>query len=276
MNSATTLPIVIPHGPDDHRYIAASELMSLTLYNTVMCPKGPSTIQDFAMSSPHHFLKSTSQWTENHLIAFRCLLLENLPTSRIVPLSDLPGDDDPSMRLVHEHLSATEAEVRSGMAAVKLGPATTFYRQLQVVLRRPATPPSPVSVSRTFRTSTLNTDFQPIPESQGSWSSGSSFQPSPPSTHNLVVPLPGQAPIEVGGGSQTSMDSPRTDTSLSSTDKAKLEAVANQAAVTLLGLLCTFEETIHPNSQRRLNIRFYNLTQLILMCLLATKPYLLF
>jgi len=33
-------------------------------------------------------------------------------------LSELPGDDDPSMRLVHEHLSATEAEVRSGTIAL--------------------------------------------------------------------------------------------------------------------------------------------------------------
>src|SRR2546430_7783371 len=90
MSPDTTLPIVVPYGPDDHRYVAASELTSLKTYETVMCPKGPSTIQDFAMSDPRHFLRSTSKWAENHLIAFRCLLLEKLPTSRIVPLSELP------------------------------------------------------------------------------------------------------------------------------------------------------------------------------------------
>ena len=52
----------------------------------------------------------------NILIAFRCLLLEQLPVSRIVPLSELVPDDDPSMNLVNEHLSATERDIRSGDA----------------------------------------------------------------------------------------------------------------------------------------------------------------
>src|SRR5947207_1486256 len=76
--TSPTLPGVIPRSPDDHRYVDASELMSLTLYESIMCPRGLSSIRDFAMNSPHHFLRSTSQWTENHLVAFRCLLLENL------------------------------------------------------------------------------------------------------------------------------------------------------------------------------------------------------
>jgi len=268
--TAQTQPAVIPRGHDDHRYVAVSELMSLTLYDPVMSPKGPSTIQDFAMSSPHQFLKSTSRWTENHLVAFRCLLLENLPTSRIVSPSDLPGDEDPSMRLVQEHLMATEDEVRSGTIALKLGPATTFYRQLQVVLRRPPTPPAPIPISRSFRPSTLNTVFPPIPESQSSSTSGSSFQPSPPSTRN-IVPSTGQAAVDTGSRSRTSMDSVQSDMSLSSTDEDKLETVANQAAVTLLGLLCTFEETIEPDNSRRLNLRFHHDTKSTLTCLFSNE-----
>ena len=274
MMSVTTLPTVIPHSSDDHRYVAASELTSLTLYNTIMCPKGPATIQEFAMNYPHHFLKSTSRWTENLLIVFRSFLLEQLPTSRVIPLSELPGDDDPSMRLVQEHLSATDAEVRSGSVIRKLGPATSFYRDLQVVLRRPPTPPSPIPIPRTFRTSTLNTVFPPIPESQNSSTSDSSFQSSPQSTRNLVPPT-GQTPVEPGSRSWTSMESVRSDISLSSTDENKLETVANQAAVTLLGLLCTFEDTTHSNSQRRLNLMFHDHMKLILMCLLAMNRYLL-
>ena len=159
------------------------------------------------------------------------------------------------MTLVQEHLMATEEEIRSGAIALKLGPATTFYRQLQVVLRRPPTPPSPIPIPRTLRATTSNTVFPAIPESQSSSTSGSSFQPSTPPIRNTASSI-GHGAVEIAGRSRTSMDSVRSDISFSSTDEDKLEAVANQAAVTLLGLLCTFEETIVPNSRRRLNLRF--------------------
>ena len=223
------------------------------------------------MNSPHQFLKSTSRWTETHLVAFRCLLLDNLPASRIIPTSDLPGDEDPSMTLVQEHLMATEEEIRSGAIALKLGPATTFYRQLQVVLRRPPTPPSPIPIPRTLRATTSNTVFPAIPESQSSSTSGSSFQPSTPPIRNIASSI-GHGAVEIAGRSRTSVDSVRSDISFSSTDEDKLEAVANQAAVTLLGLLCTFEETIVPNSRRRLNLRFCLRMKLKLTCSNETLP----
>lgn len=219
------------------------------------------------MNSPHQFLKSTSRWTEIHLIAFRCLLLENLPASRIIPQSDLPGDDDPSMRLVQEYLMATEAELRSGAKTLKLSPATSFYQQLQVVLRCPPTPPSPVPIPRTFRASTLNTVFPAIPESQSSSASDSSFQPSSPSTRSLVLST-GQGVVEIGDRSQTSV---RCDTSLLLTDEDKLATVASQAAVTLLSLLCAFEETMDANSRQRLNFRFYRHMKLTLTGLFSNE-----
>ena len=127
MTTATPLPIVIPHSADDHRWVAVSELMSLKMYNSVMDPKGLSSIMDFTMSNPYQFLKSTSKWNESHLIAFRCLLLENLPASRIIPLTLLPDDNDPAMKLVHEHLSATEADIRSGKSTEMLGPCGRHF-----------------------------------------------------------------------------------------------------------------------------------------------------
>jgi hypothetical protein len=53
------------------------------------------------------------------------------------------------MKLVIEHLSASEADIRSGKSALMFGPATTFYQQLEAVLRRPPNPPSPIPIPRT-------------------------------------------------------------------------------------------------------------------------------
>jgi hypothetical protein len=148
--------------------------------------------------------------------------------------------------LFDEHLNATEADIRSGRAAFKLGPATTFYAQLQVVLRRPPTPPSPIPIPRSIRPTTRTFVFPPIPESHDPSSSDSSYQPSPPMTRN---------PPDTNARPRSSTDSVRSDISLSSTDEDKLEIVANQAAITLLGLLCTFQNMIEPNLQRRLTLR---------------------
>ena len=236
-----------------------SELTSLKLYHSIMGPRPLSSILDFAMANPGQFLRSTSKWNENHLTAFRCLLLANLEPSRIIPSKDLSDDSDQAMKMVHQHLSATETDVRSENTAVTFGPAMLFYQQLKVVLRRPPTPPSPIPIPipRTFRTTTSNpTNFPSIPES-GSLTSDSSYQPSPdarnpdPSTTRPVVSEGGTRP-------RTSMESVLSDSamSISSTEEDKIESVANQAAISLLGLLCTFEAMTHPDRQRKLFIRF--------------------
>ena len=259
MERRTPLPIVIPHAPEDHRWVDVSELTSLKLYHSIMGPRPLSSILDFAMANPGQFLRSTSKWNENHLTAFRCLLLENLEPSRIVPLKDLPGDSDQAMKMVAQHLSAPETDIRSENTAATFGPAVLFYQQLKVVLRRPPTPPSPIPIPipRTFRTTTSNpTNFPSIPES-GSLTSDSSYQPSPdarnpdPSTTRPVVSEGGTRP-------RTSMESVLSDSamSISSTEEDKIESVANQAAISLLGLLCTFEAMTHPDRQRKLFIRF--------------------
>lgn len=184
-------PDVPEHPPQDHRYVHPEELKKIGAYNVIM-DRPNTTILDYAMLSKS-FLKSTSSWSEIHIVAFRCLILENLPISRIVPHSDLPPDDDETMKLVIKHLSDSEDDVRSGRSLASMGPASLFYLQLQVVLRRPATPP----------------DAIPIPSS----SSGSGI------------------------------------------DEDKLESCANQAVVSFLSLLCTFEQIAQSSSQRRLSFR---------------------
>lgn len=252
----TPLPIVIPHARDDHRWVDVSELTSLKLYHSIMGPKPLSSILDFAMANPSQFLKSTSKWNENHLVAFRCLLLENLHPSRIIPPKDLSDDTDPAMKMVHEYLSATETDVRSENTSVTFGPAMLFYQQLKVVLRRPPTPPSPIPIPRTVRPSTLNAVFPSIPES-GSSTSDSSYQPSPPVARNLDPTATRPGTSEGGTRPRSSMESVLSDgaMSISSTEEDKLESVANQAAISLLGLLCTFEAMTHPDRQRKLFVR---------------------
>ena len=158
-------PNIIPHPPNDHRYIEASELLSLKFYNNYMF-KPFSDIIDYVMLP--NFLKSTSKWTEAHLTAFRCLRLENLPASRIVPVSEIPDDNDPRMKLVIEHLLASEDDIRSGNAELGFGPATTFYTQFQVVLRRLKSGSEPILIPPTFGSPTFSAVFPPIVESQGS------------------------------------------------------------------------------------------------------------
>jgi len=40
-------------------------------------------------------------------------------------------------------------------------------------------------------------------------------------------------------------------------EEDKPESMANQAAVSLLGLLCTFEDVTHPKKERKLVLRFF-------------------
>jgi hypothetical protein len=149
-------PRVIAHVPQDHRHVTPQELKNIPAYNVIM-DKLNTTIMDYAMDQPDRFIKSTSRWTELHIVAFRCLFLENLPISRILPQADLPDDSDPTMKLIIQHLSDSEDEIRSGRSAISLGPATTFYIQLQVVLRsrRPGTPPSPITYNSSYYSSFL-------------------------------------------------------------------------------------------------------------------------
>lgn len=198
-----------------------------------------------------NFLKSTSKWTEAHLTAFRCLRLENLPESRIVPLSEMPGDEDPRMKLVIEHLLASEDDIRSGTAELTFGPATTFYTQLQVVLRRPQSPPDPIVIHRSFRPSTLTTVFPPIPESQGS-ASDESYQPSPP---NHRLPSPMRDIEESTRTTRDSFDSQRSTGTTSSFEEDKIEDALNEAGVAFLELLCSFHWSAFKDSQTRIRFR---------------------
>ena len=251
-------PNVITHTCQDHRFVDPEELRQLNVYKITMTRKN-SNIMDYACTRAKEFLIPTSKWNELHLIAFRCLLLENLPISRIIPQNDMPNDDDATMRLVNLHLLATEEEVRSGRALEAMGPAFSFYQQLQVVLRRPATPPSPIPISRSLKPGTSTTIFPTILESLSE--SDSSYQPSP-EDHRIN---PAEIPPLVNVGLDTSPSrrpssestrSGQSTASDSSMGEDKLEVAANQAVVTFLRLLCGFEQISHPNEKSRLTFRF--------------------
>ena len=260
IDMAGNAPRVLSRPPQDHRHVDPEELKKIAVYNVIM-NRQHSTMMDYAMTKQKDFLKSTSGWTELHLVAFRCLLLEKLPITRILPETNLPDDDDPTMQLVIKHLLDTEDDIRSGRSLLSLGPATSFYQQLQVVLRRPATPPSPIPVPRTLRPGSSTAVFPTVPDSMTT--SDSSYEPSPDSPH---APTPGpespQRPrgsMDISERSRKSTESARSGQSSSSGasfDEDKLELVANQAVVSFLGLLCSLEQVAHPNSTKRLNFRF--------------------
>jgi hypothetical protein len=251
--SQRVLPNVIPHPPNDHRHVEVSELLTLKFYDQTMCQPF-SAILDYSWANAANFLKSTSKWNEQHLTAFRCLLLEDLPVSRIVPMSELVGDNNPSMKFVIEHLSASERDIRSGAAEKYFGPASIFYQQLNAVIRRPPSPPPPISIPRTHRPSTLSTVFPPIPESHESETSDESYQPSPP-VHQIASPR-GHSAEGSDMHTRSSMESIRSQ---DSTTEDKLEELANQAAASLLGLLCLFQCAAFPDDAKRLSFRYLHL-----------------
>ena len=251
-------PTIIPHPPNDHRHIEASELLSLKFYNNYMF-KPFSDIIDYVVLP--NFLKSTSKWTEAHLTTFRCLQLENLPVSRIVPVSEMPDDKDPCMRLVTEHLLATEDDIHSGMAELAFGPATTFYMQLQVVLRRPQSPSEPISIPHILRPSTFTKVFPPIPESQGS-TSNESYQQPPAKHARASLPSPMRDLEESTHTTRSSLDSQRSVETTSSFEEDKNEDALNEAGVAFLELLCSFHWSAFNDSQTRIRFRwivFYHL-----------------
>src|SRR5579862_9815978 len=110
-----------------------------------MYVRGPSVVHHRVCQAGRvRFLRETSRWTEQHLLAFNCLRLGNLPVSRVVPSSFIPADDDITMRLVRQELSATEDEVRSKKMVPGMG--YSFYLKLAQVLQRLSSPPPPIPI----------------------------------------------------------------------------------------------------------------------------------
>ena len=256
MDTTQNVPRVVSRSPKDHRHVEPNELKKIPVYNVII-NRQHSTIMDYTMTKQKDFLKSTSGWMELHLVAVRYLLLKKLPIRRILTERDLPEDDDPTMQLVIKHLLDTEEDIRSGQSLLSLGPATSFYQQLQVVLRCSATPPSPIPVPHTLQSGSSTTVFPTIPDSMTT--SDSSYEPSPESPHGLESPQRPQGSMDISERSCKSTESARSGQSSSSGasfDKDKLELVANQAVISFLDLLCSLEQVVHPNSTKRLNFRF--------------------
>ena len=249
-------PEVIQHPPQDHRYVHPEEVKKVGAYNVIM-NRPHTTIRDYAMTSKM-FLKATSSWSELHIIAFRCLILEHLPISRVLPHSELLSDDDKTMKLVLQHLSASEEDIRSGRCLECLGPATIFYQQLQVVIRRPGTPPDPIQIPRVLRESSRLAVFPSIAESDTTSPEVRVVPPGRPCTSmDITDQLPSErASVDILP-QKASIETQRTNSSLSSgaLDEDKLEMCANQVVVSLLGLLCTFERISQSSTSKRLSFR---------------------
>ena len=84
------------------------------------------------------------------MIAFKCLFLEHLSALRIVFISEFMIDDDSSMKLIDEHLFATEYDVHFENIERGLDVACNFYQQLQIIIRRSSNSPKFIIISRTY------------------------------------------------------------------------------------------------------------------------------
>ena len=133
---------VLVHDRQDHRYVARSEVSSHPYFDKCM---STTSIQDYVARDGERFLRSTSKWQKI------CLYLDNLPVrSRVLPLSFVPADDDVTIQLIRQELSASEDEVRSGKTTMGVG--YSFYFQ---VLQKPSSPePIPIP-QRNLRQSSL-------------------------------------------------------------------------------------------------------------------------
>lgn len=245
----------------------------------------PSSINEFVRRDGDRFLRSTSRWTEQHLLAFKCLWLENLPVARVIPSSFIPADDDVTVRLVRQQLSATEDEIRSRTMPAGMG--YSFYLKLAQVLQRPSSPPPPIPIpQRSIRQSSLDSSFQ-ISPGMSDPSTDSSYIP-PPTTSRKVsilapvsehtvsdqpdtrtnpeqsrsIPLDPRRSLDsqhshdrmsiVGSGSEWG-----SVKSLDSIEEDKLEIVSNQMGVTFLELLAAMEYQCHGARDRRIEFRYF-------------------
>ena len=85
------MPNVFVHPPHDHRQVQASKLLALKPYDHLM---GPALLDYCRLHQRPEF--EIYIQVERTTFAFMCLLLEHFPMSRIVPISELLGDGDPS------------------------------------------------------------------------------------------------------------------------------------------------------------------------------------
>jgi len=226
-------PHVIPHNPADHRYVSIPEVSSHVWFGRCMSTGFPSSIGDFVGRDGPNFLKSTSKWTEQHLIAFKCLFLENLPVGRVIPLAYIPEDDDVTVQWVKRELSATEGEVRSGKTG--FGMAYSFYLQLAAVLQRSPTPPEPIVVpQRNLRPMSYEKTYHFSSSSDSDYSTNSKTSPAKPTKRRPSGSVTFLDPVLEGVSEQTSEDQEMPDPSAQSptasqqnrSDDADVEEVA--------------------------------------------------
>jgi hypothetical protein len=175
---------VLLHDEQDHRYVARSEVSSHPYFDKCMSKGFPSSITDYVARDGERFLRSTSKWSEQHLLAFKCLYLDNLRVTRVFPLAFIPADDDVAVQMVRQELSATEDEVRTGKTPMSIG--YSFYLELAQVLQRPSSPPEPIPIpQRNLRQSSLESSYQFSP-SDSNPSTDSSYYP-PGTIHRKVT-----------------------------------------------------------------------------------------
>ena len=282
---------VLVHDRQDHRYVARSEVSSHPYFDKCM---STTSIQDYVARDGERFLRSTSKWTEQHLLAFKCLYLDNLPVSRVLPLSFVPADDDVTIQLIRQELSAGEDEVRSGKTTMGVG--YSFYLQLAQVLQRPSSPePIPIP-QRNLRPSSIESyQFSPSDSNPSSYhppgpshrkaSSASILHPVLEETTHTEPPKMVHANQYTSNTSQVVPHAPRRSQdlvrdaehmgyngsdwdsfraqmssggkSVDSIEEDKLEALSNQMAVTFLSLLAGVENRCHEERDRRVVFRCF-------------------
>ena len=208
--SMSSSPHVIPHNPADHRYVSIPEVSSHIWFGRCMSTVFPSSISDFVVRDGPNFLKSTSKWTEQHLIAFKCLFLENLPVGRVIPFAYIPEDDDITIQWVKRELSATEEEVRTGKTG--FGMAYSFYLQLAAVLQRPPTPPELIVVpQRNLRPASYEKTYHFSSSSDSDYSANSKSSPPRPTKRRTSPSVTFLDPVLEGVGEQTTEDQEMPD-----------------------------------------------------------------
>lgn len=279
---------VLVHSPQDHRYVSREEVSEHSYFQQCMSNSTSSSISEFVRVEGVRFLRSTSKWTEKHLFAFKCLWLDNLPVSRVIPSSFIPTDDDPTVQLVRQELSATEDEVRS--RTVTPGMAYSFYLKLAQVLQRPASPePIPIP-SRNILQNSLESLYQISAGMSGS--TDSRYVPPGPVMSRNVAALPsvpeqndGNQPQAITHVNQRMSRSPilrrsfdwqrdpdrmsvvgsdggsrlasTSDQSTDSIEEDKLESLSKQMVATFLELLAAMEYQKRGGKDTRVEFRCF-------------------
>jgi hypothetical protein len=211
------------------------------------------------------------------------LYLDNLPVSRVLPLSFVPADDDITIQLIRQELSDGEDEVRSGKTTMGMG--YSFYLQLAQVLQRPSSPePIPQRNLRPDSNPSTDSSYHLPGPTHRKATSASILDPVLEETTHTEPPEMVHADQYTSNTSQDVPHAPRCQDllrdaehmghsgsdwdsfgarmssggkSIDSIEEDKLEALSYQMAVTFLSLLAGMEDRCHEERDRKVVFRCF-------------------